>query len=193
MNYRLRLDSKGIYISDIQTIINSIKLNGNKVTCDSINVSHPNGAEITLLMNFGLETNSKNPPIIASLNILGFKTKNNQEFIFNIVPFPCEETTIKAEKLSVNGTYKSLGFGMKLPVITDKNLFESINILNNVKNSKDIGQAEYDSIARLIITLSEATRFSSVANGINSVLGNENSFSPNLFEIIGWGGHSLAS
>lgn len=193
MNYRLILDSKVIYTSNIQTVINSVKLNGNKATCDSIDVSHPDGAEIILLMNFGLKTNSNNPPIIASLNILGFKTKNNQEFIFNIDTFPCEETTIKSEKSSVNGTYKSLGLGMKLPIITDKNLFDSITILNNVKNSAEIGQVEYDSIARLIITLSEVTRFSSVVNGINSVLGNENSFSPNLFKIIGWGGHSIAN
>jgi len=194
MNYKLRLENKGIYISDLQTIINSIKENGNKTSCDSIIISHPKGSEITLLMNFGLETNSKNPPANASLNILGFKTSNNQEFIFDINPFPCEKSKINTKKMVVDGSYKSLGYSMKLPSITNENLHESITILNSIINSSKIGQKEYDSITRLIIILSEAIRFTSVANGVNSVLdNNEISFSPNLFEIIGWGGHSIAS
>jgi len=83
---------------------------------------------------------------------------------------------------------------MQLPSITNENLHESITILNNIINSSQIGQKEYDSITRLIIILSEAIRFTSVAKGVNSVLdNNEVSFNPNLFEIIGWGGHSIAS
>lgn len=193
MNYKLRLDANGIYVSDLQTIIDSIKVNGNKVTCDSVLVSHPKGAEVKLHMNLGLETNSNNPPALASLNILGFKSKGNQNFIFDIDSITCDEIKLKANKLNINLSYKSLGYSMTLPSVTDENLFESITILNSITNESTMGQKEYDALARLIVVSSEAIRFTSVANGVNKILGNENSFTPNLFEIIGWGGHSVAS
>lgn len=193
MSYKLRLESDRVYLLDLQTIINSVKINGNKATCDSVIVSHPKGAEILLHMNFGLEQNVKNPPAVASLNILGFKTQNGQEFIFKDVPFSCDKIEKNAQKLAINGSYKSLGYAMSLPLITDANLFESIVLLNKIGNADEIGQQEYDALARLIIILSGAIRFATVANGINNILGNSNTFSPNLFELIGWGGHSIAS
>jgi hypothetical protein len=43
------------------------------------------------------------------------------------------------------------------------------------------------------IITSEAIRFSSVESGIKEILENNLEFTPNSFEIIGWGGHSIAS
>jgi len=82
MKYPLRLNSETDYSSDIKSIINSIKANGNKAACHSIIVSHPKGETIELFMNFALEQNSSNPPMKASLNILGFKNSLSKEFIF---------------------------------------------------------------------------------------------------------------
>jgi len=70
---------------------------------------------------------------------------------------PYKDFMATAQKLTITGSYKRLGYATILTEITD---------------------------AKVIITLSEAIRFTSVANGINKVLGNESSFSPNLFEII---------
>jgi len=53
------------------------KNNSTKATRNSITISHPKGAEITLHMNYGLEQNSKNPPTTASLHIIGFKKIDN--------------------------------------------------------------------------------------------------------------------
>jgi len=192
MDYLLRLNSNRIYTSDLKTIIDSIKMNGNNAKCHSITLSHPKGVEIALFMNFALEQNSYNPPTNASLKILGFKIKNGNEFLFNINPFPCQNSNKNAQKIAIDGTYKSLGFPMELPKITAVNLFESIVILNNYDTVRPIEKKECEAITRLIIATSEAIRFSSVANGISSVLENDTAFTPNSFEIIGWGGHSMA-
>lgn len=192
MEYHLRLIPGGIYNSDVEVIRNSIKINGDKVCSHSIVVSHPEGVSIALQINFALELNAKNPPKEASLNILGFTTNSGRKLRFNIDPFPCTEFTIGAQTLETNGSYKSLGHPMELPKITDNNLLESIKILANY-NGSTIKEPELDAVCRLIIATSESIRFSSVAKGINSILGTEAVFSPNSFEIIGWGGHSVAS
>ncbi|MEC4004337.1 ribosome-inactivating family protein [Flavobacterium sp. SUN052] len=193
MNYQLTLSSGAVYLSNLKTIIDYIKKNGNKPTCHTISISHPKGIEIQLYMNFALEQNSDCPPKYASLNILGFKTTTGEEFVFDINPFPCSEFSKNATTIPINGSYKSLGYPLNLPIITDSNLLESITILNQFKGTKEIQKQELDALTRLIIATSEAVRFSSVANGINSVLGNSSNFTPNSFEIIGWGGHSIAS
>jgi len=193
MEYHLRLIPGGIYNSDLEIIRNSIKINGDKVCSHSIVVSHPKGVSIALQINFALELNAKNPPKVASLNILGFTTNSGRKLRFNIDPFPCTEFTIGTQTLETNGSYKSLGYPLELPKITDNDLLESIKILANYNNNSTIRKAELDAICRLIIATSESIRFSSVANGINSILGTEAVFSPNSFEIIGWGGHSVAS
>ncbi len=51
----------------------------------------------------------------------------------------------------------------------------------------------YEAIAKMSIITSEAIRFSSVESGIKEILENNLEFTPNSFEIIGWGGHSIAS
>lgn len=192
MDFKLSL-KRTSYLLDIQTIINAIKINGSKILCGSVLISHPKGAEIKLFMNFGLEPNAKNPPINASLNILGFKTTDNKEFIFNINPFPCSDIEHNAQMLTLNTSYKNLGFATKLPAITDENIFESIVLMNKIKDTQNITEKELAAIASLIIVLSESIRFSSVSKGIFQILGTKKSFNPNLFEIIGWGGHSIAS
>ena len=193
MNYQLTLNGNDMYLSNLKTIIDYIKINGDKPTCHTITISHSEKAEIQLYMNFALEQNSNNPPKYASLNILGFKNSSGESFRFDINPFPCEEILKNANKLSISGSYKSLGYPTELPKISYENLFESIEILKNYTQKTKIEKPQLDAIARLIIISSEAVRFSSVAKGVASVLNNQTNFSPNSFEIIGWGGHSIAS
>jgi len=82
---------------------------------------------------------------------------------------------------------------MELPKITNSNLYESISILNHYEKNNEIGTSQYHALACLKIVTSEAIRFSSVANGIKKSLETHTTFTPNAFEIIGWGGHSIAS
>lgn len=193
MNYQLKLNGNETYLSNLNTIIDYVKINGDKPTCHTITISHSKKTEIQLYMNFALEQNSNNPPKYASLTILGFKTNSGENFKFDINPFPCSEFLENATNLPMSGSYKSLGYPTELPNITDENLFESIEILKNYTSKTKIEKPQLDAIARLIIISSEAVRFSSVAKGVASILGNQSSFSPNSFEIIGWGGHSIAS
>jgi len=193
MKYHLRLNSGAIYCSDIKTIIESIKANGNKVACHSILVSHPKGENIELFMNFALEQNSNNPPLKSSLNILGFKNNSLKEFVFDANQISIDKDKNQLQILNLDGSYKSLGFPMELPNITDGNLYESLVILNHCKDASEIGIPEHHAIARLLIASSEAIRFCSVAKGVQSILGTTNTYTPNSFEIIGWGGHSIAS
>jgi len=82
---------------------------------------------------------------------------------------------------------------MELPNITDDNLHQSLEILNKCNDADQIGALEHHAIARLFIASSEAIRFCSVAKGIGSILRTTTTYTPNSFEIIGWGGHSIAS
>jgi hypothetical protein len=191
MKHFLRL-KKNKYLPDLMNIINSVKLNGIDPKCHSIIISHPNKTYIELFINFSLEQNSKNPPTNASLNILGFKTSSNKEFVFKIKPFYCLEIFKNAQKIKIDGSYKSLGFVMNLSDITEESLIESIQILNDY-DGESLTKKDCIAIATLTITTSEAIRFLSVANGINNVLQNGGAFSPNTFEIIGWGGHSIVN
>ena len=180
-------------MSDLDVIIHSIKTNGNAKKCNTIIVSHPDCVSLKLYMNFALEQNSKNPPTKASLTVLGFENSSGKKFNFKMEPFPCDEFAREAQTIDLDVSYKNMGYSMELPKITNLNLLESINNLNAYNGSREIGRLEIDSIAKMLIITSEAIRFSSVAKGVSSILENEVAFTPNLFEIIGWGGHSIAN
>jgi hypothetical protein len=193
MDFQLRINSADNYHNDLTLIRNSIKVNGNLAKCYIIKVLYSDDINIDLHMNFALEQDSQKPPVKASLNLLGFINKNEIEYQFNINPFPCDDFSEKAIKLKTDGSYKNLGYLMDLPKISTSNLIDSITFLSEyVKENKE-SKTFYEAIAKMSIITSEAIRFSSVESGIKEILENNLEFTPNSFEIIGWGGHSIAS
>ena len=193
MDFQLRLYSADAYLNDVNFIRNSIKVNGNLAKCHVIKVLYSDEININLHMNFALEQDSKKPPMKASLNLLGFNNKREVEFQFNINPFPCDDFSEKAIQLNTDGSYKNLGYLMDLPKVSLTNLIDSITLLSNYEKENKENTTFREAIARMSIITSEAIRFSSVASGIKEILENNLEFTPNSFQIIGWGGHSIAS
>lgn len=193
MDFQLRLYSADAYLNDVNFIRNSIKVNGNLAKCHVIKVLYSDEISVNLHMNFALEQDPKKPPMKASLNLLGFNNKHEVEFKFNINPFPCDDFSEKAIQLNTDGSYKNLGYLMDLPKVSLTNLIDSITMLSNYEKENKENTTFREAIARMSIITSEAIRFSSVESGIKEILENNLEFTPNSFEIIGWGGHSIAS
>jgi hypothetical protein len=189
----LRLNNKDQYIEDLNAIRKAVKENGNRDYCHSIVLSHSAESTITFHVNFALEQDLKKIPKKKSLIILGFTTKNHYEFRFSDHKIPCLHPAKEVYQLDIDGSYRSLGYTTALPSITDLDLQKSIKILNNISAHRLLHLAELDAIARLTIASSEAIKFTAIANNIGDLFGNDKVFLPNPFQIIGWGGRSIAS
>ena len=72
-------------------------------------------------------------------------------------------------------------------------LDKSIKILNDISAHRLLHSAELEAITRLTITSCEAIKFITIANNIGDLFGNDGVYSPSAFQIIGWGGRSIAS
>lgn len=192
MYHNLRLSNKDLYIADLNKIRKAVKDNGNRDLCHSIVLSHSDESTITFHINFALEQDLKRQPKKTSLSILGFTTKNHYEFRFSDHKIPCHHPAKEIYHLDIDGSYKSLGYTTELPSITDSELCNSIKILNNISANRMLHPAELDAIARLTIATSEAIKFKSIANNIVETFGNDTIYHPNAYQIIGWGGRSIA-
>ncbi len=193
MIFNLSLEKSSIYLSHLKQIINFIKVNGVRSKCQIVQLSHPNVGSIKLYLNFALEQNANNVPTESSIAILGFKIANNTEFKFKKDCSLCDIFSKECITLKIDGSCKNTGYPYQLPKVSAFSIQESIQTLTNYKKSKKLNKPELDAITILSIVSSEAIRFSSVATGIAGVLENNSEFTPNSFEIIGWGKHSIAS
>ena len=146
-----------------------------------------------LSREFCFRARFKKIPKKKSLTILGFTTKNHYEFRFNDHKIPCHHPAKEIYQLDIDGSYRSLGYSTALPSITDSDLHKSIKILNDISAHRLLHSAELDAITRLTIASCEAIKFTSIANNIGDLFGNDEVFLPNPFQIIGWGGRSIAS
>lgn len=189
----LRLNNKDQYIEDLNAIRKAVKENGNRDYCHSIVLSHSEESTITFHVNFALEQDLKKIPKKKSLTVLGFTTKNHYEFRFNDHKIPCHHPAKEIHQLDIDGSYRSLGYTTSLPNITDSDLHKSIKILNDITAHRLLHSAELDAITRLTISSSEAIKFTAIANNIGDLFGNDGVYSPSAFQIIGWGGRSIAS
>lgn len=192
MYHPLRLGNKDFYIADLNAIRKAVKDNGNRDLCHSIVLSHSDESTITFHINFALEQDLQKQPKKNSLTIIGFTTKNHLKFRFRDHKIPCHHPANKIYLLDIDGSYRSLGYAMALPSITDSELQKSITILNDISANRLLHPAELDAIAQLTIATSEAIKFSSIANGIADTFDKQTAFLPNPFQIIGWGGRSIA-
>ena len=192
MYHNLRLSNKEQYIADLNDIRKAVKDNGNRDLCHSIVLSHYDESTITFHINFALEQDIKRQPKKTSLSILGFTTKNHYEFRFSDHKIPCHHPAKEIYRLDIDGSYKSLGYTTELPTITDSDLGNSIKILNNISANRLLHPAELDAIARLTIATSEAIKFKTIANSISEIFANDTVYQPSAYQIIGWGGRSIA-
>ncbi len=124
---------------------------------------------------------------------MGFTTKNHYEFRFNDHKIPCHHPAKEIYQLDIDGSYRSLGYSTALPSITDSDLHKSIKILNDISAHRLLHSAELEAITRLTITSCEAIKFITIANNIGDLFSNDKVFLPNPFQIIGWGGRSIAN
>jgi hypothetical protein len=193
MYYPLRLNNKDQYIEDLNDIRKAVKENGNRDLCHAIVLSNAAESSITFHVNFALEQDLKKNPKNKSLAILGFTTKNHCEFRFNDHKIPCLHTAKEIYQLDIDGSYQSLGYSTVLPSITDSDLHKSIKILNDINTHRLLYSAELEAITRLTIASSEAIKFTAIAHNIGDLFGNAGVYSPNAFQIIGWGGRSIDS
>lgn len=192
MCHTLRLHNKDLYFDDLNTIRKAVKENGNRDFCHSIVLSHSAESTITFHMNFALEPDLSKVPKKTSLSVLGFTTKNHYEFRFNDHKILCHHPTKETHQLDIDGSYKSLGYTTALPSITEVDLSKSIKILNDISAKRKLFPVELDAIARLKVATCEAIKFVTIANGIGDAIGNDSVYVPNAFQIIGWGGRSIA-
>ncbi len=189
----LRLLKGGAYFSDLNKIRDAVRTNGTNVNCQHINVIHPNGVQVTLHMNMAYQANSAVPPAASSLYVVGFTNTAGQQFALNLLPFPCPAFQAASLALHQDGSYASLGYAHGFPNLSDATLFNSVAVVANVANVASFRLVQRNALAILIITVSEAVRFGSVASGMNSILGNLGHYLPDWNMIHNWGGHSLGS
>jgi len=189
----LRLLHGGAYISDINSLRNTIRANAVPAFEENITIIHPYGAQITLHINLAYQANSTLAPAASSLYIVGFTNNTGQRFNLNIIPFPFPAAQAGAIQLPQDGSYLSLGYNNGFANINFANLQNSIATVAGVPNIQGFGIVQRRALADLIIVSSEAIRFSEVTNGVNNILGNGNNFLPNWQLIHNWGGHILGS
>ena len=191
----IRLQHGGAYNTDIANLRNAIRANGTQVQCnplDPLVITHPlaENVQARLYINLAYQSNSALPPATASLYVVAFQNTDNIVYRFNIPElvggvcgFP------DAEVVPSNGSYQQLGRSMSFEEINDYRLGQAVrDVAGYQGNWNDNIQR---ALVNLIVSTSEAARFSTVEAGIASVLGNENSYNPNWNEIHDWGGHIL--
>lgn len=191
----IRLVRGGAYAADINALRNQIRANGTRNGCVPITVTYQDAMNrsIDLYVNLAYQANGNLQAPNASLYITAFRNVNGT-YIFNTInPFPC--LGLVGISVNIDASYRSLGYPFNLPKITNTNLMQSIITLTNYNGGplRQGNNGESDAIARLAIAVSEAARFESVRQGIDSVLAsnNANPYQPDAQKICAWGGHTL--
>lgn len=186
----IRFQHGGAYIADIGALRNQIRANGTVAHIQAIPVSHPlqPAANLTVFVNLAYQPNGALAPANASVYLVGIGNANGN-WHFNIggvaglpgAAFPGNP----------DGSYNSLGYAHPpLPNITDATLSNAVAALSGY-NGGALNAALLDSLARVIVAVSEAARFSDVSGGVAGVLGNAGAYAPNLGQLHAWGGHTL--
>lgn len=186
----MRLQHGGAYTADISSLRAQIRANGTNPVLGIVTVSHPLAAQtVDLYLNLAYQPNSAFSPINGSLYTVAFGNANGV-WHFNVGAIGVALPGV-AIPGALGGDYNSLGYPMGLPNITDATLLAAINSVAGYAGAAPVPVPVLDGMTRLIITVSEAARFSEVGTGINSVLGNVSVFVPPVVQIHNWGGHIL--
>jgi hypothetical protein len=186
----MRLQHGGAYTSDVNALCAQIRANGTVPNIGIITISHPLAPNtVNFHINLAYEPNSNLPPINGSLYTVAFGNLNGI-WHFNVGAIGVALPGVGIPG-ALGGDYTSLGYPLGLPNITDANLLAAVNSVAGYAGAAPVPAPVLDGLARLIIAVNEAARFSVVAGGINSVLGNATVYAPPVATIHNWGGHIL--
>jgi len=187
----IRLAKGGAYKSDINKLRDLIRQNATLQQNRILRVTHTN-VTVQLYLNMAYQANSSQPPATASLYTLGFINAAGIIYRFNIVPWAPIAVIPGAQVLANDGSYGQLGYPGAFPnnFITDANLLGAIQTLNGYAGGP-LNANLLTALTKLIVTTSEATRIENVLDGVDSVLGNPPSYTPDMNQLRNWGGHVL--
>jgi hypothetical protein len=186
----MRLQHGGAYTSDIRALRAQVRANGTIPNIGVVTISHPLAAgTVDFHINLAYQPNSNFPPINGSLYTVAFGNPNGiWHFNVGAIGVALPGVAIPG---ALAGDYGGLGYPLGLPNITDSNLSIAVNAVFGYAGAGPVPALVLDGLARLLITVNEAVRFSEVETGINGVLGNFSTYTPPVATIHNWGGHIL--
>ena len=186
----IRLRRGGAYLADLNTLRRLVEANGPRTTILPVTITHPASAgHVDVYLNLAHEPDAARPRPAASLCVLGWRNEHGawHFHVPGVASLP--DALIPG---GCTGTYAGLGHPHELPALTNADLGHDVAALAAYAG-RPLDQALRDSLARLIIVVSEALRFDSVAAGVNAVLGMDGSFRPNHVTLRAWDGHTLGT
>ena len=188
----MRLLRGGAYTSDIRSLRGKIRANGTLPNIGVVNISHPLAlSTVNLYINLAYQPNTNFPPINGSLYTVAFGS-NARIWHFNVGAIGVGLPGVLIPG-ALAGDYRSLGYALGLPNITDANLLAAVNSVSGYAGAAPVPAPVLDGITRLIIAVNEAARFDEVEGGIDTILGNGGNYLPPVSTIHNWGGHILGS
>ncbi|NIA55079.1 hypothetical protein HAV22_15690 [Massilia sp. TW-1] len=184
----IRLRRGGAYLADLDTLRRLVEANGPRPTMLPVTVVHPESAHtIDVYLNLAYEGDRARPRPPASLCVLGWR--NGQGAWHFRVPGVASlpDALIPG---GCTGSYAGLGHPHELPALTNADLGRDVAALATYAG-RPLDQALRDSLARMIVVVSEALRFDSVAAGVSAILAMDGSFRPHAGTLRAWDGHTL--
>ena len=186
----IRLRRGGAYLADLDTLRRLVEANGPRPTMLPVTVIHPASPHtIAVYLNLAYEPDLARPRPAASLCVLGwrnghgawhFRVPGVASLPDALIPGGC------------TGSYAGLGHPHTLPALTNADLGRDVAALAAYAG-RPLDQALRDSLARMIVVVSEALRFDSVAAGVDAILTMDGSFRPNADTLRAWDGHTLGA
>jgi hypothetical protein len=186
----IRLRRGGAYLADLDTLRHLVEANGPRPTILPVTVTHPASARgVDVYLNLAHEPDPARPRPAASLCVLGWRNGQGawHFHVPGIASLP--DALIPG---GYTGSYAGLGHPHELPTLTNADLGHDVAALAAYAG-RPLDQGLRDSLARMIVVVSEALRFDSVAAGVNAVLVMDGSFRPNPATLRTWDGHTLGA
>ncbi|OWP76460.1 ribosome-inactivating family protein [Flavobacterium oreochromis] len=157
------------YSSNIQSIRDAFRENANIANVLKVNIKI-NEATCLLYLNAAFESRACIPAPNASLYVVGFKGGDGKDYLFNIEPFPnIELKGLNSVTLSVDGSYRSLGYASSLPIINKAELETLVRTISGFKGAV-VSSALSSALTKIIIMTCEASRFKSVETDVYNML-----------------------
>ncbi|MFK6999688.1 ribosome-inactivating family protein [Flavobacterium oreochromis] len=157
------------YSSNIQSIRDAFRGNANIANVLKVNIKI-NEATCLLYLNAAFESRACIPAPNASLYVVGFKGGDGKDYLFNIEPFPnIELKGLNSVTLSVDGSYRSLGYASSLPIINKAELETLVRTISGFKGAV-VSSALSSALTKIIIMTCEASRFKSVETDVYNML-----------------------
>lgn len=190
----LRFDKKH-YLNDIQALRAEIARNGAAARITPLTLSHPAvDGKPTVYLNLAYQPQAGKAKADASLYVVGFANANaTSGWRFDLPSLAAlagMPTRLLAAKC--DGNYIRLGHSDSLPDITDQGLATYLMRLAKYDGG-DFKQELKTALAAIMVAVSEAARFATLAQGVDAVLGSDGRYVPPIDVVRNWGGHTLGA